>query len=125
MQLCVWFDGIEDALGSVTILVNNAGMPDAQLATRISIDLIDSVISVNLRGPFILSAEIAKRLIKQKTSGRIINIASMAAYNYDGNGAALFAVTKSGIAKMAEALAVDWARFNINVNAITPGYVCL
>lgn len=114
-------DDIEAALGPVTILVNNAGMPDAQLATRMSIDLIDSVISVNLRGPFILSAEVAKRLIKQKTPGRIINIASIAAFNYDGNGAALYAVTKAGIARMAEALSVEWARFNINVNAIAPG----
>ncbi len=114
-------DNIEDALGPVSILVNNAGMPDAQLATRMSIELIDSVISVNLRGPFILAADVAKRLIKQKMPGRVINIASMAAYNYDGNGAALYAVTKAGIARMAEALAVEWARFNINVNAIAPG----
>ena len=114
-------DDIEAKLGLLTILVNNAGIPDAQLATRMSIDLIDSVIAVNLRGPFILSAEVAKRLIKQKRSGRIINISSIAAYNYDGNGAALYAVTKAGIAKMAEALAVEWARFNINVNAIAPG----
>jgi NAD(P)-dependent dehydrogenase (short-subunit alcohol dehydrogenase family) len=79
------------------------------------------VISVNLRGPFILASEIAKRLIKQKKPGRIINIASIAASFYNGNGAALYSVTKAGVARMAEALAVEWARFNINVNAIAPG----
>ena len=69
-------DAVEAECGTVNILVNNAGMPDAQLATRMSVDLIDRVISLNLRGPFILSAEIAKRLIKQKKPGRIIDIAS-------------------------------------------------
>lgn len=114
-------DMVEAKCGTINILVNNAGMPDAQLATRMSIDLIDRVISLNLRGPFILSAEIAKRLIKQKKPGRVINIASIAATHYDGNGAALYSVTKAGIARMAEALGVEWARFNINVNAIAPG----
>lgn len=83
-------DKVEADCGKINILVNNAGMPDAQLATRMSVDLIDSVISLNLRGPFILSAEIAKRLIKQKKPGRVINIASIAASFYDGNGAALY-----------------------------------
>lgn len=114
-------DAVEAECGTISILINNAGVPDAELATRMSIDLIDRVISVNLRGPFILATEIAKRLIKQKKPGRIINIASIAASFYNGNGAALYSVTKAGIARMAEALAVEWARFNINVNAIAPG----
>jgi len=114
-------DTIEAEYGPIDILVNNAGMPDAQLATRMSVELIDRVISLNLRGPFILSAEIAKRLIREKKPGRIINIASIVATHYDGNGAALYSVTKAGVARMAEALAVEWARFNINVNAISPG----
>ena len=53
--------------------------------------------------------------------GRIINIASMAAFDYSGNGAALYSITKAGVVRMTEALAVEWARFNINVNAIAPG----
>jgi NAD(P)-dependent dehydrogenase (short-subunit alcohol dehydrogenase family) len=114
-------NAVEAECGTINILVNNAGIPDAQLATKMSIELIDSVISVNLRGPFILASEIAKRLIKQKKPGRIINIASIAASFYNGNGAALYSVTKAGVARMAEALAVEWARFNINVNAIAPG----
>jgi NAD(P)-dependent dehydrogenase (short-subunit alcohol dehydrogenase family) len=53
--------------------------------------------------------------------GRIVNIASIAAFNYGGNGAALYSITKAGVVRMTEALAVEWARFNINVNAIAPG----
>ena len=112
---------IEQSLGMLTILVNNAGVPDAQLATKMDLELIDRVLDTNVRGPFILSREVAKRLISEKKPGRIINIASMAAYQYDGNGAALYSVTKAAIARMTEALSVEWAKFNINVNAIAPG----
>ena len=79
------------------------------------------MLDVNLRGPWLLSCEVARRLIESKTPGRIVNIASAAAYSYSGNGAALYSVTKSAVVRMTEALAVEWARFNINVNAIAPG----
>ncbi|AEG51506.1 3-oxoacyl-(acyl-carrier-protein) reductase [Sphingobium chlorophenolicum L-1] len=112
---------VEEAMGMVTILVNNAGMPDAQLATRMPLDLIDQVIGVNLRGPFILAREVAKRLIEARKPGRIINVASMAAFHYPGKGASLYAITKSAVVRMTEVLAVEWATANINVNCIAPG----
>lgn len=112
---------VEDRLGPVDILVNNAGMPDAQYATRLPIELIDAVIDVNLKGPFVLACEVARRLIAAKRPGRIVNISSMSAFHYDGGAAALYSVTKAGIARMTEALAVEWARFHINVNGIAPG----
>ncbi len=108
-------------LGVIDILINNAGIPDAQLATKIPVELIDQVMDVNLRAPFILAREVAKRLIAEKKPGRIVNIASIAAFDYNGNGAALYSVVKAGVARMAEALAVEWGKFNINVNAIAPG----
>ena len=111
----------EQALGLVTILVNNAGVPDAQLATKASIEMIDSVININLRGPFVLAREVAKRLIETGTPGRIVNISSMAAYNYAIRGAALYSVTKAAMVRMTEVLAVEWASANINVNGIAPG----
>lgn len=111
----------ENALGTVTILVNNAGIPDAQRAHKMSVDLIDKVIGVNLRAPWILSCEVARRLMEAKRPGRIVNIASMAAYQYGGNGAALYSTTKMAVVRMTETLAVEWARQNINVNAIAPG----
>jgi len=114
-------DQAEQALGPVTILVNNAGIPDAQRAHKMSLELIDDVFDTNLRGPFIMSCEVARRLIDRGLPGRMVNISSIGAFNYGGNGAALYSVTKAGINRMTEALAVEWARFGINVNAIAPG----
>ena len=111
----------EAAFGTVDILVNNAGMPDAQRAHKMSTELIDQVLGVNLRGPWILACEVARRLIAAGKPGRIVNISSVAHFRYDGGGAALYAVTKTAIARMTEALAVEWAHYNINVNAIAPG----
>ena len=114
-------DKAEAALGKVDILVNNAGIPDAQRAHKMSLELIDAVIDTNLRGPYILSCEVARRLIDGKLPGRMVNISSIGAYNYSGIGAALYSITKSAIARMTDCLAVEWARYNINVNAIAPG----
>jgi NAD(P)-dependent dehydrogenase (short-subunit alcohol dehydrogenase family) len=111
----------EAAFGTVDILINNAGMPDAQRAHKMSLELIDQVLGVNLRGPWILACEVARRLIAAEKPGRIVNISSVAHFRYDGGGAALYAVTKTAIARMTEALAVEWAHYNINVNAIAPG----
>ncbi len=111
----------EEAVGTVTIAVNNAGVPDAQRAHKMSTELIDLVLDTNVRGPFILACEVARRLIAAEQPGRIINLASTSAYHYTGNGAALYSITKSAIVRMTEALAVEWARFNINVTGIAPG----
>lgn len=112
---------VTDKMGLPQILINNAGIPDAARATKISLDLIDQVLETNLRAPFILSREVAKRLIAAKMPGRIVNLASSAAYQYEGNGAALYSITKSGMVRMTEVLAVEWAKFNINVTGIAPG----
>ena len=79
---------VEAQLGPVSILVNNAGIPDAQRAHKMSLELIDRVLDTNLRGPFILSCEVARRLIDQKLPGRMVNISSVGAFSYGGNGAA-------------------------------------
>jgi NAD(P)-dependent dehydrogenase (short-subunit alcohol dehydrogenase family) len=112
----------EQELGLVTILVNNAGIPDAQYAAKMSTELIDKVLDTNLRGPFVLSCEVARRLMAAKQDGgRIVNISSMGAHSYAGGGAALYSITKAAINRMTETLAVEWARFGINVNSIAPG----
>ena len=111
----------EAELGTVTILVNNAGIPDAARAVKMSLELIDKVLDTNVRAPYILSCEVARRLMAAKLPGRIVNISSMAAFEYGGNGAALYSISKGAVVRMTEALAVEWASFNINVNAIAPG----
>jgi NAD(P)-dependent dehydrogenase (short-subunit alcohol dehydrogenase family) len=111
----------ENKVGPVTIVVNNAGIPDAQRAHKMSIELIDQVLDTNLRGPYILACEIARRLIAAGSPGRIVNISSSGAFSYAGNGAALYSITKAAVARMTEVLAVEWARYHINVNCIAPG----
>jgi NAD(P)-dependent dehydrogenase (short-subunit alcohol dehydrogenase family) len=120
-QLIAAVETAEKALGLVTILVNNAGIPDAQRAHKLPIELIDRVLDINVRAPFVLSCEVARRLMAAERPGRIVNIASSAAYEYAGNGAALYSVSKAAVVRITETLAVEWARFNINVNAIAPG----
>ncbi|MEO1220722.1 MAG: SDR family NAD(P)-dependent oxidoreductase [Pseudomonadota bacterium] len=111
----------EQALGLVDILINNAGIPDAQRAHKMELELVDRVLGINLRAPWILSCEVARRLLAAKKPGRIVNISSTAHYRYDGGGAALYATTKTALARMTETLSVEWAYANINVNAICPG----
>jgi len=96
-----------EEVGLITILVNNAGIPDAQHAHKMSVDLIDRVFDTNLRGPFILSCEVAKRLIAAESPGRMINISSRGGFSYSGGGAALYSVTKAGIARMSDVLMLD------------------
>ncbi|MDF8332187.1 SDR family oxidoreductase [Novosphingobium sp. HBC54] len=112
---------VEAELGTITILVNNAGMPDAQLATKIPLELIDQVFDLNVKGPFVLAREVAARLMANGLPGRIINISSMAAFQYAVKGASIYSITKAAIARMTEVLAVEWASRGINVNCIAPG----
>jgi NAD(P)-dependent dehydrogenase (short-subunit alcohol dehydrogenase family) len=114
-------DEAEAALGRVTILVNNAGVPDAKRAHKMPVELVDAVLATNLRGPYLLACEVARRLIAAERPGRIVNISSIGSFSYSGNGAALYSITKAAVNRMTEVLAVEWARNRINVNAIAPG----
>jgi NAD(P)-dependent dehydrogenase (short-subunit alcohol dehydrogenase family) len=108
-------------LGTVSILVNNAAMPDAMFVTKMPLDLVDAVIHTNFRAPFVLASEVAKRLIAARRPGRIVNVSSMSSFYYGGEGAALYSMTKAAVNRMTEALAIEWAKFDINVNGIAPG----
>lgn len=112
---------VEAAMGPVAILINNAGIPDAARAHKLPIDLFNQVMAVNVHAPWLLSTSLAARRIADGKSLRIVNIASMAAFEYNGHGAALYSMTKAAVVRMTEVLAVEWARFPINVNAIAPG----
>jgi NAD(P)-dependent dehydrogenase (short-subunit alcohol dehydrogenase family) len=120
-QLAAAVTRAEAGAGAVRILVNNAGIPDAQYATRMELDLVDRVLDTNLRAPFLLSCEVARRLIALELPGRIVNISSVGGFNYGGGGAALYSITKAGVNRLTETLAVEWSKFHINVNAIAPG----
>jgi len=114
-------DGIGEALGTVSILVNNAGVTDGRRAVNMTVDLADAVLDTNLRGPFMLACEVAKRLVAAERPGRIVNISSIGAFTCSKPGQAIYSVSKSGVVRMTEVLAVEWAPHFINVNAIAPG----
>lgn len=114
-------DRAVDVTGLPTVLVNNAGVPDAKRAHRMPLDLVDRVLETNVRGPWLLATWLAERWIEQGLPGRIVNIGSMSGVHYTGEGAALYSVTKAAVHRMTEVLAVEWARHGINVNAIAPG----
>lgn len=116
------FDQGQGHFGVVDILINNAGISDADYATRLSLDKVDAVIDTNFRAPFLLSCEFSRRLIDAGQPGRIVNLSSIGAYSYNSHSAAaLYSATKAGIARLTETLAIEWARYGINVNAIAPG----
>ena len=113
---------VAERLGTIDILVNNAGIGDGGAAVDQSVEEIDRLLAINVRAPFLLAREVARRLIAEGRTGRIVNIASVAAHHYDGKvPCAMYAVAKAGVVRMTETLAVEWARDFINVNAIEPG----
>ena len=112
----------EEKLGTVQILVNNAGIPDAERAVKMSDTLTDTVFETNLIGPWVLSCEVARELMEKQLPGSIVNIASVAAFNVSSSVAStLYSTTKSAVVRMTESHAVEWARHHINVNCIAPG----
>lgn len=115
-------DDAESALGPVDILVNNAGMNVQAMAVDVGPGEFDAVMSTNLRGPFLLATEAGKRMIARGKGGRIINIASIGAFRVLP-GLTTYCMSKAGVAMMTQCLAREWARHDINVNAICPGYI--
>ena len=113
-------DHVEKELGPVQILVNNAGKPDAQLALNMDPAFVDEMVATNLTSLFHLASEVTRRLREAELPGRIVNIASGAAFS-SGVGTSWYAITKSAVVRMTEMLALEFARYNVNVNCIAPG----
>ena len=113
-------DRVERELGPVQILVNNAGKPDAQLALNMDPAFVDEMVATNLTSLFHLASEVTRRLKEAELPGRIVNIASGAAFSA-GVGTSWYAITKSAVVRMTEMLALEFARYDVNVNCIAPG----
>lgn len=112
----------EAACGRVDILVNNAGIIKRCDAADVTIEDWDSVIDVNQRMVFFLCQTFAKGWIQDKKGGKIINIASMLSFQ-GGIRVPAYAASKSAVMGLTKALANEWSQYNINVNAIAPGYM--
>jgi NAD(P)-dependent dehydrogenase (short-subunit alcohol dehydrogenase family) len=118
----VGFDTASRAFAPVTIVVNNAGVAHSAPALELSHADWDAVIDTNLKGAWLVTQEAARRLVAAGLGGSIINIASVLAFRVAGHTAA-YAVSKAGLVHLTRVLALEWARHNIRVNAIAPGYI--
>jgi gluconate 5-dehydrogenase len=111
-------------MGDVDILVNNAGATWGAPAEDHPVDAWDKVMNLNVRGYFLLSQIIAKRSMIPRKSGRIINVASIAGLN--GNPAFMTTIayntSKGAVINFTRTLGAEWGKYNINVNAICPGF---
>lgn len=115
-------DMAQNELGGLNILVNNAGINVHKKALDITAEDFDKVIRVNSKGVY-FCCQAAARLMIPRMRGKIINIASAAAFLVRaGIPNSVYAMTKAGIVMLTKALAEEWAQYNINVNAVAPGY---
>ena len=112
----------EAGFGPVDILVNNAGVTGTRAAIDVSETDWSSVIDTNLTGSWKVAQHTARRMIQHGNGGSIINIASILGLRVAG-GVAPYAVSKAALVQMTKALALEWARHKIRVNAIAPGYI--
>ena len=120
----------ETEVGSIDILVNNSGVSTTQRIQDVTEEDYDYVFDTNVKGAFFVAQEVGKRMLARArgaapgtyTGGRIINIASMAGLRTLPQ-IGVYAMSKSAVVQMTKAMAMEWGRFEINVNALCPGYI--
>ena len=114
-------DASELLKGNLTCLINNAGITRDNLAIRMTTEEWSNVINVNLTSTFLMSKFAIKKMLKNK-SGKIINITSVVGHT--GNvGQSNYTASKAGIVAMSKSLAIEYAKKNININCISPGFI--
>ncbi|NER17845.1 gluconate 5-dehydrogenase [Spongiivirga citrea] len=111
---------IEDEIGPVDILINNAGIIKRTPLVDMEVDDFKQIIDVDLVSPFIVSKHVVKGMMTRR-SGKIINICSMMS-ELGRNTVGAYAAAKGGLVMLTKNMATEWARFNIQVNGIGPGY---
>ncbi len=107
--------------GTIDCIINNAGVTQDNLAIRMSLDEWKKVIDINLTSTFLMSKFAIKKMLKNK-KGKVINITSVVGHT--GNlGQANYTASKAGIVAMSKSLAIEYAKKNININCISPGFI--
>jgi NAD(P)-dependent dehydrogenase (short-subunit alcohol dehydrogenase family) len=120
----------ETEVGSIDILVNNSGVSTTQRIQDVSEQDYNYVFDTNVKGAFFVAQEVGKRMLARAKGaapgtyigGRIINIASMAGLKVLPQ-IGVYCMSKAAVVQMTKAMALEWGRFGINVNAICPGYI--
>jgi len=107
--------------GNLDCIINNAGITQDNLAIRMSLDEWQKVIDINLTSTFLMCKFAIKKMLKNK-SGKIVNITSVVGHT--GNlGQSNYTASKAGIIAMSKSLAIEYAKKNININCISPGFI--
>lgn len=115
-------DAAETELGPISVLINNAGVSIQKMTTEVRPEDYEYVMNTNLRAPYFIAQEVARRMIQHGKGGGIVNIASIAAERAVQT-LSLYCMSKAALAHMTRCMALEWARYGINVNAICPGYI--
>lgn len=120
-QISQMFESFFQEYGHIDILVNNAGISGVAPSVELSKKVYDKVMDVNITGVF-LCCKFAARYMMKTGGGKILNMSSIAGYNGFPERAS-YGPAKAGVINLTKVLACEWAKWNINVNAIAPGYV--
>ncbi len=120
-QIEKFIDEVTEELGGLDILINNAGINKDNLSLRMKEDEWQKVIDINLTSTFLLTKYAIKKMLKNN-SGRVINITSIVGHT--GNiGQSNYAASKAGIIGMSKSLSIEYAKKNITINCVSPGFI--